>query len=256
MRAVLLTIYLVLAASPALATNELLRVDAMLFPSQLYSCQLWDGDPVFAYEDGQVWKGHGSIGHLSQINRNVRIKGFCSDGATTLYILYEDGQIWVSNMGSGFSLAMDASRDGAQATAFGRWNNSHYYFVAYDDGQVWGYDGNGGQRLEWAERLNPLSDVESEDRHSPSATSVAPNPTAGPCRVSCRLDVDGPVSVDIIDSSGRIVRRLLDGPHPAGEYSLRWDGKDDAGRELPAGVYFTHVATSEGTTTGRVVLAR
>jgi hypothetical protein len=36
---------------------------------------------------------------------------------------------------------------------------------------------------------------------------------------------------------------------------LRWDGTDDAGRELPAGVYFTHVATAEGTTMGRVVLA-
>jgi hypothetical protein len=95
-----------------------------------------------------------------------------------------------------------------------------------------------------------------EASHAMAATAVSPNPTPGPCRVSFSLVVDGPVSVDIIDVSGRIVRRLVDGPHPAGDYSLKWDGKDDAGRELPAGVYFTHVMTAEGTTTRRVVLAR
>jgi flagellar hook assembly protein FlgD len=64
------------------------------------------------------------------------------------------------------------------------------------------------------------------------------------------------VSVALIDATGRLVRRLLDGPHPAGDYSLKWDGKDDAGRDLPAGMYFTHVTMADGTTTGRVVLTR
>lgn len=88
------------------------------------------------------------------------------------------------------------------------------------------------------------------------SAAVSPNPTDGPCRVSFTLAADSPVSVDLVDATGRIVRRLLDGPHPAGEYSLKWDGKDDAGRDLPAGVYFTHVTTGEGMTTGRVVVAR
>jgi hypothetical protein len=100
-----------------------------------------------------------------------------------------------------------------------------------------------------------IAAIEEESGTTPSA-NISPNPTPGPCRLSFTLAVDGPVSVALIDTAGRIVRRLLDGPHPAGEYSLKWDGRDDAGRELPAGVYFTHVTTNDGTTTGRVVLAR
>jgi flagellar hook assembly protein FlgD len=87
-------------------------------------------------------------------------------------------------------------------------------------------------------------------------TSIEPNPSAGTCNVHVSVSGNGRLNVDVVDATGRIIRHLLDGPHPAGDYSLTWDGRDDESRELPAGVYFTHVVTAKGTTTGRVVLAR
>lgn len=86
--------------------------------------------------------------------------------------------------------------------------------------------------------------------------AVSPNPRAGLCQISFRVPSEGEVSVKVIDTGGRIVRRLMSGPHPAGEYRLEWDGTDDNGREMPAGVYLTQIKTGENVRGGRIVLAR
>lgn len=83
-----------------------------------------------------------------------------------------------------------------------------------------------------------------------------PNPSTGSCQITCFAKSKGPVTVAVVNASGRIVRHLLDGPHPVGDYSLIWDGLDDSGREVPAGVYLTRIETAEGISTGRVVLAK
>jgi hypothetical protein len=46
------------------------------------------------------------------------------------------------------------------------------------------------------------------------------------------------LTVVVVDSHRRIVRKLLDsGPRPAGLQRFTWDGRDDAGRVVPAGTY-------------------
>ena len=42
----------------------------------------------------------------------------------------------------------------------------------------------------------------------------------------------------------------------AGSYSRAWDGHDDQGRAVPAGVYFYRVETPDRTVSGRMVLVR
>ena len=53
-------------------------------------------------------------------------------------------------------------------------------------------------------------------------------------------DVD--VSITIHDLAGRLVRRLHDGRQAVGRYVGRWDGTDNHGHMLPAGVYLLQVA--------------
>ncbi len=53
-----------------------------------------------------------------------------------------------------------------------------------------------------------------------------------------------------------LVRRLVEGQHPAGAFSTPWDGRDDNGRDLPTGVYFARVATGQGSAMGRAVITR
>ena len=63
--------------------------------------------------------------------------------------------------------------------------------------------------------------------------------------------IPAPADVLVSDAAGRLVRRLaLDGG-PA-----RWDGRDRAGRPVPAGVYFVRIRHAEGTDATRVVRLR
>ena len=49
------------------------------------------------------------------------------------------------------------------------------------------------------------------------------------------------VAIDIRDGQGNLVRVLQPGSQSAGEQSAVWDGKDAAGRTLPAGAYAVQV---------------
>ena len=62
-----------------------------------------------------------------------------------------------------------------------------------------------------------------------------------PCQVSLR----------IYDLGGRAVRELWGGGAEAGEHRVAWDGRDDAGRGAPSGVYIVRLATSEGVRSAR-----
>jgi len=48
-----------------------------------------------------------------------------------------------------------------------------------------------------------------------------------------------PDALRIFDASGRQVRTLLDGVAGPGTRQVVWDGRDDEGSRVPAGVYFT-----------------
>jgi hypothetical protein len=67
---------------------------------------------------------------------------------------------------------------------------------------------------------------------------AAPNPCRGSCRISFDQPAVGTASVSIWDALGRRVRRLYGGRTEVGTHVVSWDGRDDAGRRVPSGVYF------------------
>lgn len=83
-----------------------------------------------------------------------------------------------------------------------------------------------------------------------------PNPNTGQCEVRFSLPSAGQVAVAVFDATGRRIRQVLDGHLPAGSYSPVWDGRDDAGLEVPSGVYFAKITTPAGEQTAKLVLAR
>ncbi len=84
----------------------------------------------------------------------------------------------------------------------------------------------------------------------------APNPFTEQTTFAFHLGGAGPAELLILDSAGRIVRRLADGTLPAGATHLAWDGRDDAGTRVSAGVYFARLRSAAGARSRRVVLAR
>ena len=86
------------------------------------------------------------------------------------------------------------------------------------------------------------------------ALSATPNPGRGPLALSLEADRAGVQRVRVSDVQGRTVDRLAEGWFPAGQRQLNWDGRDDTGRRLPAGVYLVTLEVAGRTAARRVVL--
>jgi cytochrome c peroxidase len=81
-----------------------------------------------------------------------------------------------------------------------------------------------------------------------------PNPFRGATTV--RMDLLRPtrLKLGVYDVSGRLQRRLVDRSFTTpGVYSVQWDGRDDRGRVLAAGMYFYRLETDRGAEMARVV---
>jgi len=84
---------------------------------------------------------------------------------------------------------------------------------------------------------------------------AAPNPFRGATRISYELPAATPVTLRVLDATGRLVRRLKTGrPEAAGRHEATWEGKDEQGRRAPAGVYLYQVETAAGAAAGRLLL--
>jgi len=71
-----------------------------------------------------------------------------------------------------------------------------------------------------------------------SLAQNAPNPFNPSTIIPFQVPAAGARTVlRVYDASGRAVRTLVDALLAPGSYQARWDGRDDAGRELPSGVY-------------------
>ena len=85
----------------------------------------------------------------------------------------------------------------------------------------------------------------------------APNPFRDATTLDYTLAAAGRVEIGVYDVRGRLVRRMLDSEMAAaGRGTVRWDGRDDAGRAAAGGVYFWKVTTPEREATARMVLVR
>jgi hypothetical protein len=67
---------------------------------------------------------------------------------------------------------------------------------------------------------------------------AVPNPFNPSTRIDFSLDQGGPVQLSIYDVAGRLVRTLVDENLSRGTHHRRWDGRNQAGRQVASGVYF------------------
>jgi hypothetical protein len=85
---------------------------------------------------------------------------------------------------------------------------------------------------------------------------VAPNPFNPRTTVSLTAVRDGALTVDIVTVDGRRVRRLWDAAVAAGTWHVDWDGRDDRGRDVAAGVYLVAARSAGAPACVRVALVR
>ena len=92
--------------------------------------------------------------------------------------------------------------------------------------------------------LRPASVVGVQER-APGAWRVSvrawPNPAAGDVRIGVALAERAQATVDVFDVRGARVAVLHHGALESGGHTLRWNGRNSAGRVVSSGVYFARV---------------
>lgn len=81
----------------------------------------------------------------------------------------------------------------------------------------------------------------------------APNPFGTRTTIGFDLARRAPVSLRIYDVAGRQVRALADGVLDAGTHSLEWNGRDDGGALVKAGLYFCRLDAGAAREARRIV---
>jgi hypothetical protein len=71
--------------------------------------------------------------------------------------------------------------------------------------------------------------------------SATPNPFRGSVALGFALAQAGRVQFDIYSVDGRRVKTVTSGAFEAGEYSFSWDGRDEGGNAMSAGVYYARL---------------
>jgi hypothetical protein len=131
-----------------------------------------------------------------------------------------------------------------------RWDGNYYYKVAAVD-----IHGNvSGHAL-----LSPDAVTGVETPVAPATTYLDqnfPNPFNPTTRIVFGLAAPANVSLRIYDAAGRLVRMLVEGARPAGNYSELWDGRDANGRAVASGIYFYRLQAGAFTETRKMALLR
>lgn len=129
---------------------------------------------------------------------------------------------------------------------------ARYYYRVRGSNAAWGWGDKG-----------PLEDVlvtgsgVAENPVVPVTriAGITPNPTAGSAVIHFTLGRSGRASIAVYDAAGTLVRTLAAGRGPSAVNSLVWDGRDAAGREVPAGVYYVRL-TADNIATARIAVVR
>ncbi|MDA0747291.1 MAG: T9SS type A sorting domain-containing protein [bacterium] len=84
----------------------------------------------------------------------------------------------------------------------------------------------------------------------------SPNPFNPETHIGYSTPESGDVRMVIYNSIGQQVRVLVNEYQTAGEYTVRWDGKDEVGHQVASGIYFYKLASGSHVATRRMVMLK
>jgi len=86
--------------------------------------------------------------------------------------------------------------------------------------------------------------------------SALPNPFRQSVALGFSLSQASPVELSVYSVDGSRVRTLMKGTQAAGNYQNQWDGRDDSGHLMAAGVYYVHFAAGAVHTTKMITFLK
>jgi glucose/arabinose dehydrogenase len=165
-----------------------------------------------------------------------------------------DGASWSIEPAPGQPSAQDWATgalelvDGAVAPDGSLWYLIQGVDFAYDNGAV--------HRVSWTGSMDTVTAVGDGVQRSVALSPPRPNPMRGSSEFAWTQAIAGQVELTVHDLAGRRVATLEHGASGAGAHRSVWDGRDDAGRALPAGAYVVRLSAAGQVRTRRLVLVR
>lgn len=106
-----------------------------------------------------------------------------------------------------------------------------------------------------------ISDGYSEQEAVPEKYALFqnyPNPFNPEMTIRYELPEDSDVQLEIYNTTGQLIRTLVNEHKDAGSWLAQWDAKDASGRSLPSGVYFYQLTVNQGkwTSTRKLILMK
>jgi len=131
-------------------------------------------------------------------------------------------------------------------------------------------DGAGGVIITWTDMRSEWGDVYAQRldgngnivgvSHSlinalrPALGQNIPNPFNPSTRITFSTEKPGRIALHVYDIAGRSIRELIERWSEPQHYEVTWNGRDDAGKELPSGVYFYRLEAGDFVATRKMVL--
>jgi outer membrane protein assembly factor BamB len=142
-----------------------------------------------------------------------------------------DGHLYALDLADG---ALLWSYDLATPIASSPAISGDFLFVGASDGHLYAFT---------SAAADTATDASVANRHSPGFVFSPPFPSPGRQDTQFRwqLPKREHVRLRIYDIRGRLVRALVDEALAAGSHHARWDGRDDDGQQVAAGVYFARL---------------
>ncbi len=95
--------------------------------------------------------------------------------------------------------------------------------------------------------------IPSEQARGVWLSHALPNPAHRSTLLRVRLERAGEVDLAIFSGSGQRVRTLFRGEQAAGEHAFRWDGSNDRGAAVGAGVYLVQIESRDQVASRKVI---
>jgi len=118
---------------------------------------------------------------------------------------------------------------------------------------IWESWRNGHWQL-WMTNMDILTGTEDRSPSEKCSLAVHPNPFRDETTIDFVQDQPGEVSLTIYNSLGNKVIMLKPMKEGTGKFSVSWDGKNENGIKMPAGIYFCILTTNSKSVQNKIVI--
>lgn len=179
-----------------------------------------NGDTWSAIDTGIQLEDEGNVTAI------INVEGIYYAGTTTnVYRSINNGESWVSVKNG---LAFTATTQGVNA------------FLVDNSGQV--FASNPGFGL--YRGLNALTPIDNQPPEIPGGYGLAqnyPNPFNPATTIGFQIAASEFVTLEIFSITGQLVKTLVNENRAAGNYTERWDGRNNIGQQVSSGIYFYQI---------------